>query len=184
VTVVLETERLRLRWVTAADAPFILELLNDPGWLQYIGDRGVRTVEGARKYIAEVLTKGYARHGFGLNLVIEKSSGASVGISGLIKRDTLEDVDVGFAFLPKWRGLGYARESAAAAIEHGRTARGLKRVVAITLPENAASIRVLEALGLRFEQTIRWADTGEDLALYSRELGSAAGPGRPRPDEG
>jgi ribosomal-protein-alanine N-acetyltransferase len=178
---VLETERLLLRWATPDDASFVLELLNDPGWIRYIGDRGVRTIEGARKYIAEKLTPVYERHGFGLNLVIEKASGAPVGISGLIKRDALEDADVGFAFLPRWRGLGYARESAAAAIEHGRKALGLTRVVAITLPENDAAIRVLEALGLRFEQTIRWGDTGEDLSLYSMdfESGKRSGPSAP-----
>lgn len=168
---VLETPRLRLRWVTAADAAFILELLNDPGWLQYIGDRNVRTLDDARRYIAEKLTASYERHGFGLNLVVEKASDAPTGLCGLIKRDHLEDVDVGFAFLPTYRGGGYASEAGAAVIEHGRTALGITRVVGVTVPGNVASIRVLEKLGLEFERMVMWPGDGEELALYGRDLG-------------
>lgn len=164
---VCETPRLRLRHVTEEDAPFILALLNDPGWLRYIGDRGVRTLEDARRYIEQGPRRMYADHGFGLFLVERRDDGAPLGLCGLIRRDTLPDVDIGFALAERFRGQGYAYEAAAATLRHARDVLGLERVVAIALPENVASTRLLERLGLRFEHTITFGPAAETLNYFA-----------------
>ncbi len=168
--IVIETERLTLRQLNAADAPFMLDLLNQPSFIENIGDRGVRTLEDARAYILNGAVASYERHGFGLYLVVLKDTGEAAGICGLVKRDGLDDVDIGFAFLPQHWRKGYAVESAAAVKGYATTAVGLARLVAITSPENWASIRVLEKIGLAFEKTIRLSPTGEDLKLFSTTL--------------
>ena len=166
---VLETERLSLRRLTPDDAPFMLELVTDPSWIEFIGDRGLKTVEDARAYIVDRYVAGYERHGFGFYRVALRDSDEPLGICGLIRRETLDDVDLGFAFLPRHVGRGYATEAAAASLEHGWRDLGLRRVVAITLPANLRSIRVLEKVGLRFERMIRMAGDEEELALYAVE---------------
>jgi [ribosomal protein S5]-alanine N-acetyltransferase len=148
---VLDTPRLILRELTPADAPFILELVNEPGWLRHIGDRGVRTLADAEAYIVKGPQVSYAKHGFGLWLVERKADGAALGICGLLQRDTLPDPDIGFAFLARHHSQGYAHESAAATLAHARDQLGFRRVLAITSPGNEASIRLVEKLGLRFE---------------------------------
>ena len=165
---IVESARLRLRHVGEDDAPFILDLLNDPGWLRYIGDRGVRTLDDARRYIAEGPRRMYADHGFGLFLVERKEDGVALGLCGLIRRDTLPDVDIGFALAEAFRGHGYAFEAAAATLRHAREAHKLTRVVAIAMPENAASTRLLERLGMRFERTIEFgpAETRATLNYF------------------
>lgn len=164
---VIETERLILRRLTVDDGEFILELLNDPSWLQFIGDRGVRTIEDARHYILKSLVAMYERFGFGLYLTELKSSGAPAGICGLVKRDSLEDVDIGFAFLPSFRGQGYAYESASAVMAYGKRAFGLNRIVAITSPDNYVSARLLEKLGFKFERMVKLSDDGEEVRLFA-----------------
>ena len=164
---VLETARLALRHLTAADAPFILELVNDPYWLRFIGDRGVRTIEDARGYIERGPITMYARLGFGLYLVALKDRGTPIGLCGLIKRDSLEDVDIGFAFLPAFRGHGYAHESACAVRDYAAEVLGLERVVAITAPDNETSERLLERLGFAYESTIAWGTEGDVSRLYA-----------------
>jgi RimJ/RimL family protein N-acetyltransferase len=163
--VVLETERLRLRRLNAADAPFVLRLVNDPDWLRYIGDRGVRTVADAERYLADGPIAMYARHGFGLFAVERKDDPSALGICGLLRRETLPDVDIGFAFLPEFRGRGYAREAARATLEWARNVLRLPRVIAITAPDNARSQALLERIGLRYEKTAALAD-GADAAFY------------------
>jgi RimJ/RimL family protein N-acetyltransferase len=163
---VLHTDRLTLRPLTEHDAAFILQLLNEPSFIRFIGDRGMRTPHDARAYIRKGLVASYERFGFGLLLVTLKEDGTPIGICGLLKRDTLEDVDVGFAFLPAYWSKGYGFESASAVIADGRTTLGLTRIVAITNPDNVASIRLLEKLGLTFERMIRIADEGKELRLY------------------
>lgn len=163
---VLETQRLVLRHLSLSDAEFILELLNQPSFIRYIGDRGVRTVDDARRYILEGPVASYERHGFGLYLVQLKESGVRVGICGLVKRETLPDVDIGFAFLPQYGSRGYAFESASATMVHGREVLGLKRIVAITTSDNDRSIRLLERIGLRFSGMIRLASDAEELRLF------------------
>jgi RimJ/RimL family protein N-acetyltransferase len=141
--------------------------LNDPEWLRFIGDRGVRTLEGAREYILKSLVALYERFGFGLYLVELKAGGAPAGVCGLIKRDSLEDVDIGFAFLPQYRGQGYAYESAAAVMAYGKEKLGFKRIVAITSPDNDDSARLLEKLGFKFERVITLTDGGEEVRLFA-----------------
>ena len=164
---ILETERLVLRKFSVEDADFILRLLNEPSFIRNIGDRGVRTLEDARSYILRVPIASYERNGFGLYLVMLKETGESIGMCGLIKREELEDVDIGYAFLPEYWSKGYAVESALAVKEYARDVIGLKRLVAITDPENQGSIRVLEKIGLRFEKMIRLSEDDIELKLLA-----------------
>jgi RimJ/RimL family protein N-acetyltransferase len=168
--VVLETDRLTLRRLTEDDAEFMLGLLNEPSFHQYIGDRGVRTVEEARAYVRNGAMASYEAFGFGLWLVLRKEDGAPIGLCGLLKRETLPDVDIGFAFRPAFWSRGYAIESGTAVVEHERTAFGLTRLVAIVQADNAGSIRVLEKLGFRFERPIDWPGDTVTIHLYGRDL--------------
>jgi [ribosomal protein S5]-alanine N-acetyltransferase len=167
---VLETERLVLRQFRAEDAPFILTLLNDAAFLRFIGDKGVRTLEEAGAYLANGPMASYASHGFGLYLVLRKSDASPLGMCGLLKRDYLADADIGFAFLPDFRGLGFARESATAVIQQGRTTFGLSRLLAVTDLENRDSIRLLERLGFSLEGLITPPGREETLRLMARDL--------------
>jgi ribosomal-protein-alanine N-acetyltransferase len=167
---VLETQRLILRKLTLDDAPFMLALVNDPSWLHFIGDRGVRTPDDARDYLRKGAIASYELNGFGLYLTALKTSGIPLGICGLVKREGLVDVDIGFAFLPQFVGNGYAYESASTVMTHARNDIGLKRVVAITSPANRASIRVLEKIGLRFERMIRMTADQDEVSLYARDF--------------
>jgi ribosomal-protein-alanine N-acetyltransferase len=164
---VLETPRLALRQLTPADAEFIFALTNDPDWLRFIGDRGIRTMDDARDYIENGPTAMYAEHGFGLYAVELKETGAPIGICGLLRRAWLEDVDVGFAFLPEFRRAGYAREAASSTLAHARETLGLARVLAIVSPENRDSIRLLEKLGMRQERMTTPPGGGGEVAVYS-----------------
>lgn len=167
---ILETERLLLRQFTTEDAGFILELLNEPSFIQNIGDRGVRTLDGARSYILNGPVASYASNGFGLYLVVLKETNESIGMCGLIKRAGLDDVDIGYAFLPKFWSKGYAVESAQAVKAHAKDVIGLQRIVAITDPANEGSVRVLEKIGLRFERMIRLSEDDIELKLFAAEL--------------
>jgi RimJ/RimL family protein N-acetyltransferase len=164
---ILETERLLLRQLSADDAEFILELVNEPSFIQNIGDRGVRTLADARAYILNGPVASYDKNGFGLYLVALKETNESIGMCGLIKRDGLDNVDIGYAFLPRFWSKGYAVESALAVKEYAKDAIGLKRMVAITDPANAGSIRVLEKIGLRFERMVRLSEDDIDLKLFA-----------------
>jgi RimJ/RimL family protein N-acetyltransferase len=168
--IVAETDRLRLRWLQAADAPFVLELLNDAGWIRWIGDRKMHTEAAARNYIEDRLAAGYRKHGFGLNLVELRATSEPLGLTGLIKRDTLDDVDLGFAFLERHRGHGYAREASAACLEQARGSLGLPRVVAIVLPGNEPSLALLRALGFAFERRVHLGGDAEELELHAVSL--------------
>jgi [ribosomal protein S5]-alanine N-acetyltransferase len=166
----LETERLLLRQLTSDDAGFILELLNDPSFIQNIGDRNVRTIEDACSYILNGPVKSYAKNGFGLHLVVLKETHESIGMCGLIKRDTLDDVDIGYALLPDFWFNGYAVEAARATKTYAKEVIGLKRIVAIVDPANAGSIRVLEKLGLQFEKMVRLSADDIELKLFGIAL--------------
>ncbi len=163
---VLETNRLVLRRMSIEDADFILGLLNEPSWLRFIGDRGVRTLEDARAYILKGPVDMYDRLGFGLYITELKGEGVPIGICGLVKRDFLADVDIGFALLPGFWGQGYAYEAASAVMEHGKAALGLKRIAAITNPANQSSIRLLEKLGMKFDRMIRTTADGPEIRLF------------------
>lgn len=164
---VIETARLRLRALTFDDADFIRALLNEPGWIQYIGDRQVRSLEDARAYLARGPLAMYAEHGFGLLCIEERSTATRVGICGLIRRPTLADVDLGYALLAQFHGRGYAAEAAAAVLQHGVRTLGLARIVAVTSLDNARSIALLEKLGFRFERTIPLPGYSGESRLYA-----------------
>ena len=170
---VLATARLRLRELTSDDAAFLLALLNDPGFIRYIGDRGVRTLADARDYIRKRIIDSYQQHGFGMYLAERVSDGAATGLCGLVRRDGLDAPDLGFALLPDWRGCGYAREGAAAVLEHARNVLQLPRVLAIATPDNDASNDLLTSLGMRRVQTVRLPGDETDLWLYALDTGAA-----------
>ena len=167
---ILETERLILRELQPDDAPFMLELLNEPSYILNIADRGVRDLDGARRYLEDRWRASYRQHGFGLWVVVERSSGMATGLCGLVRRDGLEDVDIGYAFLPAFWGRGYAIESALGVKAHARDVVGLTRLVAIVVPQNVPSIRVLERLGMSAERTLRLPGESTDLVLYAMAL--------------
>jgi ribosomal-protein-alanine N-acetyltransferase len=162
---IITTSRLDLRELNFGDAEFILELLNEAGFIRFIGDKGVRTLEDARDYIQKGPMDSYARNGFGLYAACLRD-GTPIGICGLVKREGLNDPDVGFAFLSRYWFSGYAVESAAAVLAHARDVLRIERVVAITAPENWSSIAVLEKIGLRFERMIRLVDRSPELKLF------------------
>ena len=167
---VLETDRLSLRHLSSADAEFILELLNEPSFIRNIGDRGVRTIEAANSYILNGPVSSYAKNGFGLYLVKLKETDESIGMCGLIKRDTLQDIDIGYAYLPRFWSKGYAVEAAQAVKEYAKSVIGLHRMVAIVDLGNAGSIRVLEKIGLQFERMVRLSEDDIELKLFGANI--------------
>lgn len=167
--VVLETERLILRHLSADDAEFILELLNEPSFIRYIGDKGVRTLDDACRYVADGPARSYELNGFGLNLVQLKTSNTPIGICGVLKRETLPDPDIGFAFLPSYWNQGYAFESAAAVLAHARETLGLGRILAITSPDNEASEKLLGRIGLRFDRLVKLNEDSSEVKLFTTE---------------
>jgi [ribosomal protein S5]-alanine N-acetyltransferase len=168
---ILETSRLILRCLKLADAPFIRELVNDPDWLRFIGDRGVHSVDDARRFLREGPLAMYERHGIGLWRTELKDGGVPIGICGLLRRESLDGVDLGFALLPQFRAQGYAHEAAAGTLHYGRSTLGLDRILAITTPDNRASIGLLKKLGFRFENNLRLSDSddAEELALFATD---------------
>jgi len=162
----LETERLTLREVSTDDADFILRLLNEPSFLRFIGDKGVRNLQDARQYILNGPIASYNQNGFGLYLVVLKSTNTSIGMCGLIKRETLTDVDIGFAFLPEFWNKGYALESATAVFSYGKDVLKLPRIVAITNKDNVTSGKLLERLGLHFDRLIDLNGDGDETKLF------------------
>ena len=168
--IVAETARLRMRLLEVDDAAFMLALVNDPSWLRHIGDRGVRTLEDAREYLRAGPLAMYSRHGFGLYAIELQSGEGPLGICGLIKRETLPDVDVGYALLPQYVGRGYALEAARASVDLARERFGLHRLIAITAPDNEASARLLLKLGMHFERHFSMTPESEVLCLYGMAL--------------
>ena len=168
MTALLETSRLLLRKFTKDDAPFMLRLLNEPTWLQYIGDRNVHTEEEARKYLENGAIKSYGERGYGFYAVIHKETQQTVGTCGFVKRDFLDHPDFGIAFLPEYTGQGYAFEVTAAAMDFAEQMLQLKKVEAITTPDNTRSIQLLVKLGFRFEKSI-FVDN-EELFLFNTTL--------------
>jgi len=166
----LETARLTLRRFEFDDAPFVVELLNQPSFLKNIGDRGVRNVDDARRYLREGPMAMYEKYGFGLWRASRRSDDVFVGMCGLLKRDILPDVDVGYAFLPEHWGQGYAFEAANASVELGARKFGLKRIIGVVSDHNAASIRVLEKVGMRFERMYPMHPGESEVRLYARDL--------------
>lgn len=175
---ILETERLILREVVESDDAFTLDLLNQPSFIKYIGDRNVRSLEDAREFIESRYRKSYAENGFGLWAVDLKENfveeaeirNPTIGICGFVKRDTLPNADLGFAFLPQFEKKGYALESARAVLEYGVEKLQITRVLAITTHDNASSIRLLEKLGFKLEGTVEQPHSAEELNLFSIDV--------------
>jgi ribosomal-protein-alanine N-acetyltransferase len=161
---VLETPRLILRHANFDDAPFIFDLLTDQTFIDNIADKGVKNLDDARNYISDMLLKSYKNNGFGLFLTELKKDNTPIGLCGLVKRDTLDCPDVGYAFLPQFTGQGYASESAKAVMIFGASTLGISRIVGMTSSTNKGSIKVLEKLGLHFEKNI--SHNGEETVLY------------------
>ena len=164
---VVETDRLILRHLSPADAPFIVELLNDPSFIRFIGDKSVRTIEDAEKYILHGPVASYEQYGYGLYATELKKSSVPIGICGVLKRETLPHPDIGFAFLPAYRKQGYAFEAADAVMKHARATFNLKTILAITTPDNEVSGRLLEKIGLRFERLMTLAEGTTPVKLFS-----------------
>ena len=167
---ILETKRLILRQVSPDDAEFIITLLNEPSFIRNIGDRGVRTLDDARAYILDRLVASYEKFGFGMYLVVLKETGELTGLCGLVQRVGLDDVDIGYAFLPQYWSKGYATEAALAVKGYAKNSIGLKRIVGITDPDNDGSSRVLEKLGLKFEKMVKLSEDDIELKLYAVNL--------------
>lgn len=161
--------RLLLTQLSEADAEFIHEVLNEPSFLQYIGDRGVRSLDDARRYIREGPVAGYERYGYGLLRVALRTDGTPIGICGVLRRDALPEPDLGFSLLPAYWSQGYALEAAAAVMRDARRRLGLGRVLAITSPDNDPSIRLLGRLGFRFERMMRLAEDAAEVRLFVNE---------------
>jgi ribosomal-protein-alanine N-acetyltransferase len=166
-TATLTTARLRIRPLQFEDAAFIVTLLNDPAFIRNIGDREVRNDNDARSYLAAGPLASYARHGFGLCAVELAAGGAPIGICGLLQREELAAPDIGFAFLPEYRGQGYAFEAAAAVLADAHTRLSFESVLAIVNPDNAPSIRLLEKLGFVFDRMMRLGKDNRELRLYA-----------------
>jgi RimJ/RimL family protein N-acetyltransferase len=163
----IESERLLLRPLTLEDGEFILQLLNSDGFIKYIGDRNVKTIGHANSYLLSGPLKSYETNGFGLSLVELKTGRTPIGMSGFLKRDYLDHPDIGFAFLPDYTGKGYAYEIVKEIIHYGLHRLQMERILAIVLPENSSSIKLLERVGFRYEENFISPDTNEELRLYS-----------------
>ncbi len=160
--IILETKRLRILEFEKSDAAFILELVNEPAWLKFIGDKNVHDLEGARNFIENNLRISYAKNGFGLFLAQLKDTKEPIGMSGLVNRTGLIDIDIGFSFLARHRRRGYAYESSKAMLAYAKNSLKIDRVVAITHIDNAASGNLLEKLGLTFDSIIALSEDGKD----------------------
>jgi RimJ/RimL family protein N-acetyltransferase len=163
----LETERLTLRRMQLKDAEFIHRLLNEPSFLRHIGDKGVRNLDDAHTYMRQGPLASYAEHGFGLLLTLRRRDRLPIGICGLLQRDYLDAPDIGFAFRPTFWFRGYAHEAATAVLQGGHERLGLRRIVAITAKDNSASIRLLEKLGMVYEESTSSALAEEGVKLFA-----------------
>lgn len=163
----LTTKRLVIRKITLNDAPFILELINDKDWISNIGDRNVKTIEEAEAYISETFLKTYQESSFGFYGVAIKNSGQLIGTVGLIDREGIDHVDVGYGLLPAYRGKGYAIEATKAMYNYGYDTLSIDKIVAIVNPDNDDSIKLLKKLGLTFEKMVKLPDEEKDIKLFS-----------------
>ena len=163
---ILHTERLELRWLTPDDAALMLAIWNDPAFVRYVGDRGIRSVEQARAAVEAGPLRLYADYGYGPFRLARRDDDSGIGICGLFRRDGLDEPDIGLAILPDSCGQGFGFEAAAAVLDHARDALRLPCVTAIVSPQNGPSIGLLEKLNMCYERTIRLPGDDEDLSLY------------------
>ena len=169
----LETERLWLRRITLEDAGLMLAVWNDPRFIRHVGDRGIRTIEEAHDALRSGAFRLYQDYGYGPYSLTRKTDGTQVGICGLFKRDILDHPDIGFAVLPDHCGQGIAGEAAAEVVRHAREDLELAELAGIVSPGNAASISLLEKLGLRRNGTITMPGETEAVCLYHLPLQQA-----------
>jgi ribosomal-protein-alanine N-acetyltransferase len=170
---IVHTQRLTLRDFTLDDAPFILALVNEPSYLEFIRDKGVRTVEDARAYIANGPIASYEQHGFGMWAVVQREDDVLIGMCGMKQRQGLDDPDVNCAFLHEYRGHGYAREAMQGVLDHARDTLGLPRVVAVISLLNVQPIRLVNALGFQFVHVTELQPDGARVLLFSKDLAAA-----------
>lgn len=168
--VIATTDRLVIREANFKDADFILQLINEPAWHKYIGAHNVSTRDLAQEFIAEKLVNSYQKFGHGLWLVELKENQKPIGICGLVNRDFLSTIDLGFAFLTEFQGLGYARESSLSSLDYAKSVLNAKRIAAITKSDNKASIGLLKNLGFEYQEDVTRPDSNEVLALYEMDL--------------
>lgn len=167
---IARTERLLIREFTLGDAPFVLELVNEPAWLQFIGDKGVRSIEDAENYLLNGPIKSYKANGYGLWMVQLKDDQTPLGMCGLIKREALDHPDIGFAYRSAHNGKGYGYEAARAVLDYAKNKAGLSQILAITNPDNIRSIRLLEKLGLKYERLITMPGEQTPILLLGTHL--------------
>ncbi len=166
---VLETERLVLSRLSYDHCEFIFELVNEPTFKRFIGDKDVNSLEDARRYLREGPIESYEKFGYGLFLVTLKNTEEAAGICGLVKRNEFEDPDIGFAFLRRYRSNGYAGESAEAVLEYGFGSLELGRIIAMADPDNESSVRLLERLGFVYEREVRMPEDDHDISMFAVE---------------
>ena len=159
-----------MRWLNVDDAGLMLAVWNDPAFMRFVGDRGIRSIEAACDELAGGPLLLYEQFGYGPYRLALKPSGTPIGICGLFRHRGLEEADIGYAVLPQFCGNGYAHEAARAVIEHARSRLGMRRIIAIVAPENAASIGLLEKLGLRFERMHRMREDENEVCIYGIQL--------------
>jgi len=169
--IIAETKRLLISKVTIKDAPFFLELMNSPKWLKYIGDRNIKSLKDAEENIKNGHLKSYSDNGFGFyKVLLKEENNKTIGTAGLIKRDQLDDVDIGFGFLPEYESKGFGYETSVEIIKLAKDVFKLKKIVAITNPDNTNSIKLLEKLGLVFEKRVNPFDEEKELLLFAKKL--------------
>jgi RimJ/RimL family protein N-acetyltransferase len=168
--IITETNRLIISKISLEDAPFFLKLVNTPNWIKYIGDRNLKTIKDAEDYLTNGILKGYKEVGFGFYKVQNKINNTPIGICGLVKREQLDDVDFGFAFLPEFEGQGFGFEASTAILKVANELFNIKKLLAITLPINSNSIKLLEKLGFNFEKSVKPFEDDEELLLFAKQL--------------
>ena len=167
--IIAETKRLIIAKMTLDDAPFMLELLNTPNWIKYIGDRNVKTVDEAKTYMTNGVLKSYKESGFGFyKLLLKEENNKIIGTCGLVKREQLENVDIGFAMLPGYEGKGFGMEASLEIMSLAKNLFRLPKIAAIVQPNNPNSIKLLEKLGLSFEKKVKPFDDGAELLLFAK----------------
>ena len=168
--IIAETNRLIISKVSLEDAPFFLKLVNTPHWIKYIGDRNLKTIKDAEDYLTNGILKSYKELGFGFYLLQNKSDNTPIGICGLVKREQLNDVDFGFALLPEFEGQGFGFEASTAILKIVKDVFNIKKILAITLPINTNSIKLLEKLGFNYEKRVKPYEDDEELLLFAKQL--------------
>jgi RimJ/RimL family protein N-acetyltransferase len=159
-----------LRHIEIEDAGFMLGLLNEPDFLEFVGDKEVRDLDSAQNYIRQGPVASYDTYGFGLYLVELIDSREAIGICGLLKRSFLEKPEIGFALMPEYRGHGYAFEAARATVDLARDTLKLPGLLAITASNNFRSIKLLEKLGMSFDKLIALPGSDKEVKLFSLRL--------------